>query len=292
MSRKVAKKKFLAIGLILPILASFWIIWPIITMINEGLRIDLGPLMSGRGVSFVGRFFQPQGGIRPNPIVFIKALVAENYPRVVLNSTIIAGISIGMALLVGIPAAYAIARLGLDRRGLLIMSVMVLRTLSPFAVIVPFYVVYGQIGLFDTHLGMGLVYLIINIPLVTLMMRGFFADIPKPIYEAAAVSGASEFTILRKVAIPLVIPGLIATVIFAFVATWNEFLFAQFLSGTRARPVSRSVWSGFGEAIESFKVLDFDQLNANATLAMIPSLILALLIKRYMAKGLTLGATD
>ena len=170
------------------------------------------------------------------------------------------------------------------------MLILMLRTLSPFAVIVPFYIAFNQIQLFDTYIGMGLVYLVINIPIVTLMMRGFFADIPTQIYEAATTSGASEFQILRRIIIPLVIPGILATVIFAFVATWNEFLFAQFLSGITVKPVSRGVWSGFAEAIESFRVLDFDELNANSTLALVPALTLAFLIKKYIARGFTLGS--
>ncbi len=271
-------------------LAAFWIIWPIVTMVNEGLRIDIGPLFAGRGSSFVGRFFQPQGGIRPNPITFIKAISLENYPRAVLNSTIIATISIGLALLVGIPAAYSLVRHKFRGRGLLTILILMLRTLSPFAVIVPFFIVFSQIELFDSYIGMALVYLVINIPIVTLMMRGFFADIPPQIYEAASTSGASEFQILRRIIIPLVIPGILATVIFAFVATWNEFLFAQFLSGTTVKPVSRGVWSGFAEAIESFRVLDFDELNANSALALVPALTLAFLIKKYIARGFTLGS--
>jgi ABC-type glycerol-3-phosphate transport system permease component len=280
---------FSKIRFLLLCLGAFWIIWPIFTMFNEGMRVDLGPLMSGRGSSYVGRFFQPQGGIRYNPLTFIRAFTLENFPRAVLNSTVIAAISIGLALAVGILAAYALARHQFKGRGIVTLLVLVLRTITPLAVIVPFFIIYGQIGLFDTHIGMGLVYLIINIPIVTFMMRGFFADIPQSIYEAASAGGASEFQVLRKVALPLVIPGILATTIFAFVATWNEFLFAQFLSGIQAKPVSRGVWSGFAEAIESFKVLDFDELNANATLAMIPALLLSFMIRKYVARGFTLG---
>ncbi|MBI2126561.1 MAG: carbohydrate ABC transporter permease [Thaumarchaeota archaeon] len=277
--------------IVLLAMASFWIIWPLSTMVEEGFRIDLGPLYSGRGQSFVGKFFQGQGGIRPNPIVFLKLLTVEAFPRLVLNSSVIAALSIGISLAVGIPAAYALARYKFSGKALFTSFILILRTISPFALIVPFFIAYGQLGLFDTYLGMALVYLVINIPIVTLMLRGFFSDIPKSIYEAASTSGASEFTILRKVALPLIIPGLIATVIFAFVATWNEFTFAQFLSGISVKTVSRAVWTGFGESIESFRVLDFDELNAGGTLAILPALVLSLLIKKYMARGLSLGTT-
>ena len=80
-----------------------------------------------------------------------------------------------------------------------------------------------------------------------------------------------------------------ATVIFAFIATWNEFLFAQFLTGITSKTVSRAVWSGFGEAVSSFKILDFDELNTGSSLALAPTLILIFLIKKYLAAGVSLG---
>ncbi len=286
MAKKSSWKK-----VVLLVLASLWVIWPLSIMVEEGFRIDIGPFFSGKGTTFVGKFFQGQGGIRVTPIVYLRLLTVDAFPRLVLNSSIIAALSIGISLAVGIPAAYALARYKFSGKALFTSFILILRTISPFAVIVPFFIAYGQLGLFDTYVGMALVYLIINIPIVTLMLRGFFTDIPRSIYEAATTSGASEFTILRKVALPLIIPGLVATVIFAFVATWNEFTFAQFLSGISVKPVSRAVWSGFGESIESFRVLDFDELNAGGTLALIPALILSLAIKRYMARGLTLGTT-
>ena len=138
---------------------------------------------------------------------------------------------------------------------------------------------------------MAIVYLIINVPILTMMMRGFFKDIPKEIFEAAFMSGASDSYILRKIALPLALPGLAAAAVFAFVGTWNEFFYALFLTGTITKTVSRGVWSGFSESIESFKILEFDELNAGGTLAIIPAVILALLVQKYLARGLTLGVS-
>jgi len=275
--------------LVLLILAVIVISYPLFISVLEGLRIDLGPLMSGRGVSYFGRFFQGTGGITPSFAVWRRILQQEAFPRLVLNSTSIALMSIGVAVLVGVPAAYSMARHKFAGKKIFTLMLLSLRTVSPFAVIVPFYLLYTELGLYDTHQGISIVYLVINIPIVVLMMRGFFSDIPREIYEAASTSGASETTILRKIALPLALPGLIATIIFAFVVTWNEYLYALILSGIRAKTVSRGVWAGFGESIEGFVFLDFDELNVAGTMAILPAAVLALMIKKYLARGFSLG---
>jgi len=274
---------------ILLVAASLWVLWPISIMIEEGFRVDIGPLFSGRGASFVGEFFQGQGGIRFSTIEYVKALRIEAYPRLLVNSVIIAGSSVLVAALAGVPAAFTLALYNFRGKPFITYSLLALRTISPFAVLLPFFLIYGRLGLFDTYRGMAIVYLIINLPVLTLMMRGFFKDIPKEIYEAAFVSGASNSYVLRKVALPLALPGLAAAAVFAFVGTWNEFFYALFLTGTVTKTVSRGVWSGFSESIESFKILEFDELNAGGTLAIIPAVILALAVQKYLARGLTLG---
>jgi len=249
-------------------------------------------LFSGRGASFVGEFFQGQGGIRFSTIEYVKALRVEAYPRLLTNSVIIAVSSVLVAALAGVPAAFTLALYKFRGKAFITYSLLALRTISPFAVLLPFFIIYGRLGLFDTYQGMAIVYLIINVPILTMMMRGFFKDIPKEIFEAAFMSGASDSYILRKIALPLALPGLAAAAVFAFVGTWNEFFYALFLTGTVTKTVSRGVWSGFSESIESFKILEFDELNAGGTLAIIPAVILALLVQKYLARGLTLGVSE
>ena len=258
-------------------------------MIQESFGIDLGPLYSGRGVSFIGSFFQGSGGLTPNPINYINALKADAWLKLVANSSIIALSSVAVGLIIGIPAAYSFAQYKYRGKEVMTYGLLALRTISPFAVLVPFFITYGQVGLFDTYQGMAIIYLVLNLPIIVLMMRGFFKDIPREVYEAAFLSGASDVTIIRRIALPLVVPGIIAVVLFAFVATWNEYIFALMLTGARSKTVSRGVWSGFGETIEGFHILDFDELNAAGTLALIPAVILALLIQRYLTRGVTLG---
>ncbi len=237
----------------------------------------------------MGAFFQGTGGLRPTAINYLEAFRVEAWPQLVFNSSIIALASVSIALIVGIPAAYSFAMYRYRGKTLLTFGLLAMRTISPFAVLVPFFMVYGQLGLFDTYQGMAIIYLVLNLPIVVLMMRGFFKEIPKEIYEAAFMSGASDMTILRRIALPLVIPGMVAVVLFAFVATWNEYLYALILTGARSKTVSRGVWSGFGESIEGFKILDFDELNTAGTLALIPAVVIALLVRKYLIRGYSLG---
>jgi len=267
-----------------------YVVWPIFIMVLESFRIDLSPLFAGRPVSFIRGVPFYSGGFNPTLKNYFEAFYISSYPRLVFNSIIIAGISVGSAIIIGTPAAYMLARYRFRGKGAVSMMILLLRTISPFAVIVPFYVMYAQLGLWDTYLGMAVVYLVINIPVVVWMMRGFFSDIPGEIWEAATLYGASDFTILRRVALPLVTSGLIATAVFALVLTWNEFLYASILVGPTAKTVTKGIWVGMSEAAESFKVVEWDDINTGGTLAFIPAVAMILLIRRYLVRGFTLGS--
>ncbi len=274
---------------IIYILIILWILWPIAIMFLESFRMDLSPLLAGRGIMFIGNVPFFSGGFRPSIINYFEAFAFAAFPRLVFNSTIIALASVVTCLFIGTPTAYALARFKFRGKGVLEFMVLTLRTISPFAVIVPFYWIYGQTGLWDTYPGMMSVYWVINLPIVVWMMRGFFADIPKDIWEAATLYGASEFTILRRIALPLVVPGLIATVIFAFVLTWNEFLYASILTGPATKTVTKGIWFGMGEA-GGFKIVEWDDINTGGVLAFIPAVALILVIRRYLVRGFTLGS--
>jgi multiple sugar transport system permease protein len=272
------------------ILILLWILWPIAIMILESVRIDLSPLLAGKGFSWIGGVPFFSGGIRPSIINYFEAFAFAAFPRLVYNSSIIALSSVITCLIIGTPAAYSLARFRFRGKSIFEFMILTLRTISPFAVIVPFYWIYGQLGLWNTFQGMMVVYWVINLPIVVWMMRGFFADIPRDIWEAATLYGASEFTIFRKIAMPIVIPGLIATIIFAFVLTWNEFLYASILTGPATKTVTAGIWLGMGEG-GGFKVVEWDDINTGGVLAFIPAVLLILVIRRYLVRGFTLGSS-
>jgi multiple sugar transport system permease protein len=274
------------IGLVLATLFSFW---PIMTMTFEGLDIDLGPLWSGKGIHFISGVPYYSGGIFPTLANFRDALEWNEFPRLVLNSSTIALLSIGIALAAGVPAGYAIARSRLRGMGAMGFLLLALRTVSPFAIVLPLYLTYVKVGLYDTYLGMSLAYLVIDVPVVVWMLSGFFRDVPQTVYEAAESSGASERQIFWRIAVPSVAVGIAATVIFAFVLIWNEFLMASLLTGAATKTVSLGVWSGVGEGFGGLQSADWDAINSAGTLAFVPAFALILIVRRYLAKGFSLA---
>ena len=273
---------------VLLVVTAFYSIWPILTMALEGYGIDLSPLFSGKAVRQVGGVPYYSGGIYPTPIFYLDAFRLGQFPKLLANTTIFAGVGIALALMAGVIAAYALARPPIKGKGVISYLLLALRAVSPFAVVVPLYVTFTQIGLWDTYVGDGLAEDIVVLSIVVWMLRGFFTDIPKEIYDAAAVFGATEGQIFRRVALRMVVPGILVTAVFAWVLVWNDFVIADIMTGPATKSVAVGVWSGLGSDF-AIKNVSFDDLNAGGFLAWIPAIIVMLAIKRYLAKGYSLG---
>jgi len=274
------------------VFAALYSVWPIMVMGLEGYNVDLSPLFSGKGIRFVGGVPAYSGGIYPTPIHYLDALFIGAFPRLLGNTLLISAISIAMALAAGLGTAYMLARIPVRGRGVLSYLLLALRAVSPFLVIVPLYIYYTRNGLWDTYFGLALAEELTILSVVVWMLRGFFADIPREVYDAAAVFGASEGQIFRRVALRMVIPGVIVTVVFSFILIWNEFVIADILSGGAAKTVAVGVWSGLGESVQAFKVVSPDDLNAGGFLAWVPAIAVMLAIRKYLAKGYSLGTAS
>ena len=157
----------------------------------------------------------------------------------------------------------------------------------PIVTVIPLFAFYNReffgFKLYDTQIGLGLIHGFMELPLVLWMMIGFFRDIPRDMEEAALVDGDSRFAVLRKIALPLVAPGLAATFILVFISSWNEFLVALILTGSRAQTLPIAVAGQIGQ-------YDVQWGNMMAgVITTIPVLILALLTQRYLTRGLAVG---
>ncbi|HUI00302.1 MAG TPA: carbohydrate ABC transporter permease [Nitrososphaerales archaeon] len=274
------------------LLASLFAFWPIMIMAFEGADIDLGPLFSGKGISYVSGVPYYSGGFFPTWANYRDALAWGDFPKLVLNSTSIALLSIAIALAAGIPAGYVLARSKLKGMGAIGFLLLALRTVSPFAIVLPLYLLYVNVGLFDTTLGMSLAYLVIDVPVVVWMLSGFFSEVPGTVYEAAESAGATERQIFWRIAVPSVAVGIAATAIFAFILIWNEFLMASLLTGAATKTVSVGVWSGVGEGFGGLKSANWDAINAAGALAFFPAFAMILVVRRYLAKGFSLATAS
>jgi multiple sugar transport system permease protein len=285
-----ARKVLVYAGLVF---AAFYSFWPIMIMAFEGYDIDLAPFFSGKGLTVTaGELHYNSGGFHPTPIHYLDALHVNGFLGLMGNTLVISALSIAVALGVGITVAYALARVRIRGKTVISFLLLGLRAVSPFVVVVPLYVIYNQVGLWNTYVGAAFAEELLILSVVVWMLRGFFSDIPQEIYDAAAISGASEWQIFKSVALRMVVPAIIVTALFAFVLIWNEFVISDIITGPASKTVAVGVWTGLGENTQSFRVIRFDDLNAAGFLAWVPAIAVMLAIRRFLAKGFSLGTAS
>ena len=177
---------------------------------------------------------------------YAKVMLESNVPRYFLNSVIVSIGSTAIALVFAIPAAYGFARFSFRGRSLWQTFVLVSHLLPTAALIVPLYVFLGQLKMLNTLTGLILVYLMLTLPLSIWMLTGYFRSIPIELEEAAIIDGASHIGILLRIMLPLSLPGIVVIVLYAFVATWNEFIFALSFAtdtGVKTLPIGLAEFS-------------------------------------------------
>jgi ABC-type glycerol-3-phosphate transport system permease component len=202
-----------------------------------------------------------------------------------LSSTIVAGASTLLTLLLAVPAAYALARLELPAKRVSGFYVLATQMLPPVGLIIPYYLVLQKIGALDTYTGLIVIYLTFSLPFAIWLMVSYFEDIPREMEEAALLDRAGRLRALWHVILPQVRGGIAVTTIFVFLNAWNEFLFAVVLGGNRVRPVTVAMFNFI-----SVEQTLWAKLAAGAMLAMAPVIVLGILAQRHIVKGLTVGA--
>jgi multiple sugar transport system permease protein len=201
------------------------------------------------------------------------------------NSIVITALSTALSVGIGAMVAYGLTRLRVFAGRHIFFFILSTRFAPPVAFIVPLYLMVQTAGLLDTRLALILIYTSMNLSLVVWILRGFFAEIPIEIEEAARVDGYTQLQIFRFVALPLVKPGLITTAILASIMSWNEFLIATVLTQTNAAtlPVYLGSFSGS-------MGLAWGPYLAVGTIAVLPILIFSVALQRHLVRGLTFGA--
>jgi len=205
--------------------------------------------------------------------------------RYFTNSMVVSTLSMFAALAVSLPTAYSIARWRFGG-SLLSTVLLVLRMLPAIALIIPIYVMYKTFGLTNSYLGLILIYTVTYIPFAVWLLIGFLRDFPVEIEEAALIDGCSRLKALIRVVMPIIAPGMAVVALFAFIATWNEFLFAVVLTGIETKTMMVLVTS-FTSTGEMF----YGEAAASVVLGVLPAFIVAFMLQRYLVKGLALGGT-
>jgi multiple sugar transport system permease protein len=227
-------------------------------------------------------------GFTPTLAHYADTFGARSFGRYLLTSAVLAVCSTVCAMVLGTLAAYALARFRwprkLDTR--LAGWILSTRMFPPIVTAVPLFLLMRDLRLLNTLPALIIAYTGFNLPFVVWMMRGFFQEIPRDLEEAAMVDGDSRLGALWRVVLPLAAPGLAATAVFCLIMAWNEFLFALVLTQTDA---AMTLPVGIAGRVTQYEI-KWGAMSAAGVVAMLPILVFALAVQRYLVRGLSLGA--
>lgn len=207
------------------------------------------------------------------------------FMRNIFNSLFLSTASVALGLLLGVPAAYAFARLKFKGAEDIAFTLLSFRFAPPLLVLLPLTIYFQQIGLADTYFGLIWVYQLIVLPLILWIVRGYFEDIPVDVEYAYRIAGHSWFSTFRKIALPLAGPGIAAAGLLAFIFAWNNFIFALVLASADKQPVTVGAL-----AFITASGIQYGQIASGIVLSITPTFALALYAQRYLVEGLSLGA--
>ncbi|HSX73948.1 MAG TPA: carbohydrate ABC transporter permease, partial [Shinella sp.] len=229
--------------------------------------------------------YPPVWSFAPTLANYAQLFTELNAWQALLNSALIVGLSTCLAMAAGTMAAYALARFDVKGKEFLAFEILSIRMLPPIVSVIPMFIIARQLGIFDTPWLLIAAYALSGLPFVVWVMRVFIQDIPQSIEEAAMIDGCSRFETFWRVTLPLLLPGLAATMVIVFMFAWNEFLLASMLTSQEAKtlPVIAA------NAIKP-KAIAWGLASAAGVMMSLPVVVLVLLMQRYLVRGLTLGA--
>lgn len=271
-NRRFTKATANTLGILVGIVMLFPIYWAVATSFKRGVDMT----------RVTPEWFPVPGTLQHYFDAWHKAFFLSS----LRNSAIIVASTVVISIAVAFFAAVAIARTKFRGRRAYIVLIMVIQMIPQTALIVPLFVLLSRYHAQNTLYGVVFTYLAFILPFSVWTLRGFVANIPKDLEEAAMIDGCSRFKAFMRVTFPLIAPGLVATAIFAFIQAWNEFTFAYVIIQDNSKETA-TVW------LASFitqQQIDWGGLMAGATMLSIPIVILFLIVQRHVATGLTAGA--
>ncbi|MBW6495981.1 MAG: carbohydrate ABC transporter permease [Burkholderiaceae bacterium] len=256
---------FGAIALCLPPLFVF--IWMIMTGLKTGVQ----------NISYPPEFI-----FTPTLENFKAVFDQYNFLQYLMNSLIIATLATGVSLVLGLPAAYSIAKYRQGKIGLLVL----VARMTPFvSYLLPWYIIFRYLRLIDSYTALTITHLIITMPMVIWLMVSFFENMPHELEDAAMIDGCSRWQSFRLIVLPLMRNGIATSAIMAFIFSWNQFLFSLILSGPKTKTVPVAVYNFI-----SYGKIDWAGIGAAATLIVLPVSIFAFFVRKSIVQGLTMGA--
>jgi len=270
--RTITRTFFDTIAVLILVVMLFPIYWMVSTALKPGKEI----------LSLTPVWF-------PSHVTFDNFRSAINYPffwNDVVNSLTVVLSVVAISIALAFLAAVSVARFGFRGRTAFVVMVIAVQMVPLNALVIPMYLLLDKVGQVDTLLGVIAYYLAIVLPFMVWTLRGFVANVPVDLEEAAMVDGASRVGAFLRIVFPLVAPGLVATAIFGFIQAWNEYIIAYVLLSSSSKQ-TLTIW------LASFTTqhgTDWGGLMAGATLTALPVVVFFLLVQRHVAGGLTAGA--
>jgi multiple sugar transport system permease protein len=239
-------------------------------------------IMTGLKTGVQNIAYPPEFLFTPTLENFKAVFQQHNFLRYLMNSLIIATLATGLSLVLGLPAAYSIAKYRQGKIGIIIL----LARMTPFvSYLLPWYIIFRYLKLIDTYTALILTHLIITLPMVAWLMVAFFESVPAELEDAAMIDGCSRLKSFLIIVLPLVRNGIATSAIMCFIFSWNQFLFSLILSGPQTKTVPVAVYNFI-----SYGKIDWAGIGAAATLIVLPVSVFAFFVRKTIVQGLTMGA--
>jgi multiple sugar transport system permease protein len=209
----------------------------------------------------------------------------SQYARQLLNSVIVAGVSTLLSVVLGVLAAYAFSRFYIPGSGDLLFFILSTRMLPPVVVTIPIFLLYRSIGLYDTQVGLIMLYTVFNLSFSVWLLKGFIDEIPREYEEAAMVDGYTRLQAFFRIVLPQAVTGIAATTVFCLIFAWNEYAFALMLTTQNARTAPPAIPSILGSG-----GIEWNTIAAGSLLFLIPVVVVTFLLRKHLLRGVTFGA--
>ncbi|RWZ59198.1 carbohydrate ABC transporter permease [Labedella populi] len=217
---------------------------------------------------------------------FVNLFAVSNFGTYLTNSIIVSVVAATLVTLISLLSGYVIARFEFRAKSAVLMAFLVTQMIPGFIALGPLYQLMVNLGLVNDRSGLVLVYIAMCIPFSTIMLRGFFENVPDALEEAAMIDGCSRIGALFRVLVPIMTPGIVAAFIFNFVSCWNELFLSVTLMTSDANKTVPTALNGF---ITSYNI-DWGSMSAAAVLTIIPTMVMFAFASKYIVQGLTSGA--
>lgn len=271
-AKKDTLKKIKSFGFyFILILIMIWTMFPFLYMVISSFKTNVDLFNMDKLFIF-----------KPTLKNYIDVFTLYDFAKPLKNTTIVTFVSTTLCLLLGVPAAYSIARFNQRFFSTVILAV---RIIPGIAFLVPWYVIFTKLGLNGTYVSLILCHMLIGLPMVVWVMIPYFEKLPRGLEESAMVDGATRLQAFLRIMLPLAVPGLITATLLTFIGSWNNFIFGLILGTSKTQPLPVAIFSFI-----SYTEVNWGGMMAASVVITLPIIIICMLLQKYIISGLTAGA--